>query len=659
VSVTVIRRIRFPADRRSPAAAREVVREVLTEAGLTDLLDEALLLTTEIATNGVVHARTDIDLEVVADRDELTVTVTDFAEGLPTRTTPNGVELAEGGRGMLLVDHFATSWGTNHHPSGKGVWFRLSRSRQATERSGPVPSVGVPSAAALSALARSELPLTGDPAGIEPHAQRLLATLCGAVGAPGGVVRLDRGDGQGRQPLVAYGDPVATTPEPVRVPLPVSWPWRGDLLVTPPEPANPYALPLTELAADRLGLALENERLRRTDLRRQAWLTFLAEVSELLAQSLDIALTMALIPRVVVPRLGSWCAVYSLDQWNEPRYAAGAHLDETVLPDLLGHLDSETARAVLREAVDTRSQAALAGPLDGYALPLVARAQLLGVLVIGRHPDYRQADPEELAIVDDLARRFALAIDNARIHAEQQRVAQTLQRSLLPPALPEVEGIGFGAEYVPTAGDAEVGGDFYDLVPMPDGRWLVVIGDVSGKGVQAATITGLVRDVVRVLVRDGKPVPEILARINETLVERGAGRYCTLAMAALARGALGQVDLTLYLAGHDRPVLVGADGKAVFVGTPGTALGLLPTIKSPGLTVALAPGETMIFYTDGITERRRGAELFGIERLRSAAGTLAGFDAAAVATRLRATAISFSPEPPRDDIAILALRNDA
>jgi phosphoserine phosphatase RsbU/P len=186
-----------------------------------------------------------------------------------------------------------------------------------------------------------------------------------------------------------------------------------------------------------------------------------------------------------------------------------------------------------------------------------------------------------------------------------------------------------------------------------------VIGDVSGKGVQAATITGLVRDVVRVLVRDGKPVPEILARINETLVERGAGRYCTLAMAALARGALGQVDLTLYLAGHDRPVLVGADGKAVFVGTPGTALGLLPTIKSPGLTVALAPGETMIFYTDGITERRRGAELFGIERLRSAAGTLAGFDAAAVATRLRATAISFSPEPPRDDIAILALRNDA
>ena len=104
---------------------------------------------------------------------------------------------------------------------------------------------------------------------------------------------------------------------------------------------------------------------------------------------------------------------------------------------------------------------------------------------------------------------------------------------------------------------------------------------------------------------------------------------------------------------------VGADGKASFVGTPGTALGLLPQVKSPNMSVSLAPGDTLIFYTDGVTERRRGTELFGIERLRAAAGTFAGLSAAAVATRLRATALAFSPEPPRDDIAILALRNEA
>ena len=656
MSATVVRRTRLPADRRTPGAAREIVREALTEARLTDLLDEALLLTTEITTNGVVHARTDIDLEVVAGRDEVTVTVTDFAGGAPTRTTPNGVDLTEGGRGMLLVDHFATSWGTSHHPTGKGVWFRLARDRGGAEQTRRVPAIGAPSSAALAALAHCEL--GGEPAGLEASIEQLLSCLCGAAGGVGGLVRLDRADGAGLRPIAGYGDQVADPERLIRIPLPVSWPWRGELLLTTSPAPSPYAAPLAELVADRLGLALENERLRRTDLRRQAWLTYLAEVSELLAQSLDIELTMALIPRVVVPRLGRWCAVYGLDEWSEPRYAAAAHLDETVLPELLDQLDTETATDALREAVRTGAQVALPAPGDGFALPLVARGQQLGLLLVGRYPD-RQQDPEELAIVDDLARRFALAIDNARIHADRHRVAQTLQRSLLPPALPDVEGVGFGAEYVPTAGDAEVGGDFYDLVQMPDGRWLVVIGDVSGKGVQAATVTGLVRDVVRVLVRDGRPIPDILARINETLVERGAGRYCTLAMAAVNRRAPGPLEVTLYLAGHDRPVLVGADGKASFVGTPGTALGLLPKIKSPGHTVSLAPGDTMIFYTDGITERRRGAELFGVDRLRAAAGTLAGFDAATVATRLRAAAIAFSPEQPRDDIAILALRNDA
>src|SRR5207248_3703183 len=342
-----------------------------------------------------------------------------------------------------------------------------------------------------------------DTGSLGPDCARLLGRLCGATAATGATIQLDQADEGGLAPVAEYG---VVSPDPARVvtvPLQVSWPWRGELVLSVGDAPSPYAQPLAELVAERLGMALENERLRRTDLRRQAWLTFLAEVSELLAQSLDIELTLALIPRLVVPRLGRWCAVYGLDEWSEPRYAAAAHLDETVLPELLDQLDTETATDALREAVRTGAQVALPAPGDGFALPLVARGQQLGLLLVGRYPD-RQQDPEELAIVDDLARRFALAIDNARIHADRHRVAQTLQRSLLPPALPDVEGVGFGAEYVPTAGDAEVGGDFYDLVQMPDGRWLVVIGDVSGKGVQAATVTGLVRDVVRVLVRDGR-----------------------------------------------------------------------------------------------------------------------------------------------------------
>ncbi|GAB3818438.1 hypothetical protein GCM10027605_71040 [Micromonospora zhanjiangensis] len=413
--------------------------------------------------------------------------------------------------------------------------------------------------------------------------------------------------------------------------------------------------------AERLSLHLENDRLRRTDIRRQSWLTFLAEASELLAQSLDVDLTMALVPQLVVPRLGQWCAVHTTDEWGRLHLAAATHADESVLPELhelLRQTGPDSVSARLREATRSGSQVPIGAPLDGIAVPLVARGQRLGTLAVGRHQWHRH-DPDEIGVLEDVARRAALAIENARIHAERRRVAQTLQRSLLPPVLPVVDGIGFAAEYVPTGDAAEVGGDFYDVVPLPDGRWLVVVGDVSGKGVQAAAVTGLVRNVIRVLVGDGKPLPELLARLNETLVDRGGGRYCTLALAAVGATRDGRLDLSLHLAGHDRPVLVHADGRARFVGTGGTALGLLDTIASPAADVPLGPGDALVFYTDGVTERRRGRELFGTERLREAAEPLAGYSADVVAARLRSTAIGFSVESPRDDIAILVLRNEA
>jgi serine phosphatase RsbU (regulator of sigma subunit)/anti-sigma regulatory factor (Ser/Thr protein kinase) len=687
----VVRRIRLPADRRTPAAARALVRSVLSEADLTGLLDEALLLTTELSTNGVLHAGTDIDLEVVADDGELTVTVIDYSTGTPavaTSRAQGGLDVPERGRGLFLVDHFATAWGVTHHASGKGVWFRLGGKptdtvnpsprlvphqvpgpdRRATNERGtggragrPAPPAEALSASALAGLAAVELH-SGDTSATGPTSPigKLLSRLCGAVGATAGVVVLDRADGNGRMPVAEYGLRVPRDAGEIRIPLAVSRPWSGELALATPKAANGYVRPLAELTAERLSLALENDRLRRTDLRRQAWLTFLAEASELLAQCLEVELTMALIPRLIVPRLGQWCAVYTTDEWSEPQLASAAHTDEGILPELLAGLSvsgPEGPVARLREVVRTGQQAPMPPPVDGYALPLAARGQRLGALAVGRHSDHRQ-DPQELAVLEDVARRAALAIDNARIHAERRRIAETLQQSLLPPALPAVAGIAFGAEYVPTLGDADVGGDFYDVVPMPDGRWLVVVGDVSGKGVQAAAVTGLVRDVIRVLIRDGRSLPEVLRRINETLVERGGGRYCTLAMAAVGIGDEHRLEINLHLAGHDRPVLVATDGEARFVGSPGTALGLLEQVKTPSVSVPLGPGDTLVFYTDGVTERRRGDELFGLDRLRAAVGPLAGYAADVVAARLRAATLGFSTEPPRDDIAILTLRND-
>ncbi|GHJ50744.1 hypothetical protein Nm8I071_65640 [Nonomuraea sp. TT08I-71] len=667
-----VRRVRLPADRRTPAAARALVRSVLAEADLHELLNEALLLTTELTTNAVEHARTELDIEVEADPAGLTVTVTDFASGpvdellVGVRNTTSDItEVAERGRGLLLVDHFASRWGTTYLPTGKGVWFRLDRpgAGAATRPAGVTPATqadadgGTPSAAAMSELMQT----TPDPYADDPlpeFAAGLLTRVAEMVGAAGGVVRLDRGDGQGSQVLARYGRQPREGNELLRVPLAVHRPYAGELELDAAPSA--YARPLAVLAGERLSLHLENDRLRRADVRRSAWLTFLAEASELLAQSLDVELTMALVPQLVVPRLGQWCAVHTTDEWGRLRLAAASHADEALLPQLhrvLQETGPDSIQARLREASRSAAQVPLGAPMEGFAVPLIARGQRLGTLAVGRHQRHRH-DPDEVSVLEDVARRAALAIENARIHAERRRVAQTLQQSLLPPVLPVVEGIGFAAEYVPTGDEAEVGGDFYDVVPLPDGRWLVVIGDVSGKGVQAAAVTGLVRDVIRVLVGDGKPLPEVLGRLNETLVERGGGRYCTLALAAVGPGDGGQLDVSLHLAGHDRPVLLHGGGGAGFVGTGGTALGLLDAISTPTAEIALKPGDALIFYTDGVTERRRGRELFGTDRLRESAAPLAGYSADVVAARLRATAIAFSVEPPRDDIAVLVLRND-
>ncbi|MFF5176754.1 SpoIIE family protein phosphatase [Micromonospora sp. NPDC000316] len=670
-----VRRVRLPADRRTPAAARAVVRSVLTEAHLDELANEALLLTTELTTNAVEHARTELDIEVIADEVGLSVTVSDFAPGsgddaltVGSRNDATEInEVSERGRGLLLVDHFASRWGTTYLPTGKGVWFRLDRpgaDAPAEANSGGTSTTtdaadnSAPSAGAMSELMQTAPDVYADDP-LPDFAANLLSRVAEMVGAAGGTIRLDRGDGQGTQLLARFGRQPRPGSELLRVPLTVQRPYAGELELDAAPSA--YAQPLAVLTAERLSLHLENDRLRRADVRRQAWLTFLAEASELLAQSLDVELTMALIPQLVVPRLGQWCAVHTTDEWGRLRLAAASHADESALPQLhkvLEETGPDSIQARLRGASRGAAQIPLGAPMEGFAVPLIVRGQRLGTLAVGRHQRHRH-DPDQVAVLEDVARRAALAIENARIHAERRRVAQTLQQSLLPPVLPVVDGIGFAAEYVPTGDDAEVGGDFYDVVPLPDGRWLVVIGDVSGKGVQAAAVTGLVRDVIRVLVGDGKPLPEALARLNETLVERGGGRYCTLALAAVGVGDGGQLEVSLHLAGHDRPVLLAGAGGARFVGTGGTALGLLDTIISPTAEITLAPGDSLIFYTDGVTERRRGRELFGTDRLRDAAAPLAGYSADVVAARLRAAAINFSVEPPRDDIAVLVLRNDA
>ncbi|MEU0553439.1 SpoIIE family protein phosphatase [Dactylosporangium sp. NPDC006015] len=652
MNAPTVRRIRLPADHSSPGLAREAIRTIVHERDLGGILDEALLLVTELTTNSVVHAGTEVDVEITAADNSLTVTVLDFKPGTVVPNIPApGTDLDERGRGLLLVDQLASSWGTLHFGGGKGVWFRLDKKPGTVGSDRTPPSFEIPVAPAPEAL--SALGWSGTGTSLTEVSEELLQRLVGVIGGTGAALTLDEGDGP--HTVAAVGRLTGTVDSGLRVPLRVTKPWRAELLVAGGG-GNPYARPLTSLAADRLMLLIENHRLRRTDSERRTWLTFLADASELLAQSLDVELTLALIPRLVVPRLGTWCAIHAADAGGELRLAAAAHADESMLTGLLDSLTH--AAPQLKEAMGTDAVVPLGPPLEGYVLALIARGQHLGTLTVGGGGDTWQRS-EEVAVVEDVARRAALAIDNANIHAERRSIAQALQRSLLPPQLPKAEGVEFGAEYVPTGEGVDVGGDFYDVVPLSGRRWLVVVGDVSGKGVQAATVTGLVRDVTRVLVRDGRPMPETLKRINETLLERGAGRFCTLCLAEILRRPDGTLDVALHLAGHDQPVLLRADGSTELAGRCGTALGLLDTINTPRTQITLQPGDTLIFYTDGVTERRRGAELFGVDRLRKEAALLAGFPADVVVARLRATTLGFSAEAPRDDIAIFAVRNDS
>lgn len=639
----IVRRTVLPAELRSPGAARSVVRAAVTEGELSGILDEALLLTTELVTNAVVHAATQVTVEVICDAAGLTVTVLDGAAGSLAPITSGGPD-DERGRGLILVEGLAERWGTVHHAGGKGVWFHLARPGGAPTAAGLMPWPAVDPLAQLGALA--------DHTSLAEQLEELLRRLAHATAATSAAILIDHGDDHGPRTTAAYGAGIPPDGS-TRIPLRLSRPWRGELTL---HPGYPGTDPLVTLAAERIGLLLENHRLRRADLARQGWLAFLAEAGDLLAQSLDVELTFALIPRLIVPRLGLWCAVHSIDEDGELRLATSTHSDESSVPKLLDLL--EAARPQLLEALGLDAPVPLAAPADGVAVALVARGQRLGTIAVGRDADGRQG-ADEIAAIEDFARRAAVAIDNNRIYAERRSIATALQSSLLPPELPRIEGIDLGAEYVPAGSystEVDVGGDFYDIVELPDGRWLVVIGDVSGKGVQAAIVTGLVRDVTRALVRDGRPVAETLARLNETLVERGHGRFCTLALAVFSRRADGVFDVALHLAGHDQPVLVHPDGRTRLVGRCGTALGLLPVVKSPMEQVLLTAGDMLIFTTDGVTERRHRGELFGVERLRTEASTLAGFPAEVVASRLRTAAVAFSPDPPRDDIAVLTVR---
>lgn len=653
------RRARFPGDAGAPSAARRFVRSALTEAGLDELASDAVLLTSELCENAVLHAGTGFSVELVADGVELTLAITDHGSTpmeLRRAVPPApGTRRATHGRGLLLVDTVAAAWGSRHDNRGHQVWFTL----RAT---GTPPAPDVPPAPEISGwpdpeTARWLLHLPTQIESLPVLVNELLRRLCDVLGATGGHVVLI--DDAGEELLAAYGekDTENGAERVVTVPLPLEPPRTGRLAV---RTGAPDAAELAALTAQRLTLAIEADKQHSADREQWLWMSYLAEATEMFGNSLDVRLTAAIVPQVLVPRLGRWCALHLLDDRGRLRLEALTHVREDDLGELRAGLASltETDGALTVLLADRTQAAGLSPPLDGVAVPLRVGGRTLGTVSVGR-PAQRAHRPEELLILTELARRAAQSLDNAQRDSAHAATSQALQQALLPRALPVADGVRFAAAYLPVSAGADVGGDFYDVLALGKGRWLAVVGDVCGKGPRAAARTGLVRDVLRVLLRDGQPLNRTFELLNEMMLEAGdPSQFATVALALITRQDTTPTSLAveLVLAGHEQPALVHEDGTVSYLGRHGSAVGLVRRFAVHPTRHVLLAGDTLVFYTDGVTEHRRGVELFGQERLAEALRRATPATADGVIAAVRQAVDDYSAEPHRDDIAIVAVQ---
>ncbi|WP_367320456.1 SpoIIE family protein phosphatase [Streptomyces sp. HUAS ZL42] len=480
----------------------------------------------------------------------------------------------------------------------------------------------------------------------------------------------------------------------VTVPLKVEGRLTGSLGVAAEGPgrySNEEALRL-QFAADRIALAVESARLGELERLRRGSLSFLVEASDLLAGTLDRDQTLALMAQMTVPTLATWCAVYTIaDQASEPYLSYVLHEDEELIDGIKSLLSkiappdpvptpgarvwpapSEAAhQAALRTSmrslglgepmtvssgIGTTLATASAVGGETVVLPLVARNRVIGMLTLGKPTDehFRQ---EILELAEDLSRRAALALDNARLYSERTAISQSLQRSLLPPELPQIDGVEVEVIYRAAGEGNEVGGDFYDLFPIRDGAYGFAIGDVCGTGPNAAAVTGLARHALRLLAREGLSGPAVLERLNSAILDEGArSRFLTLLYGEMRPQEDGSAELKVVCAGHPLPLRLRQDGTVEAAAEPQPLLGVMEDLELYEQTVTLDPGDVLLCVTDGVTERREGTRMLGDDGLADVLTTCTGLTAGAVAARIMRAVERFASDAPSDDMAILAMR---
>jgi serine phosphatase RsbU (regulator of sigma subunit) len=268
----------------------------------------------------------------------------------------------------------------------------------------------------------------------------------------------------------------------------------------------------------------------------------------------------------------------------------------------------------------------------------------------------REFTARDDTVLTQLAQLASVAISNAQLYERERTIAQTLQRSLRPGALPDVPGLAAAVRFRPAGEGVEVGGDFYDLYDAGDGRWAALIGDVQGKGPDAAAVTALARHTLRAGAVYEQHPSGVLELLHKALREqRSDGRFCTVAHAHL-RIDRDRLHVELACGGHPLPLVVHPSGRVEPVGRLGTLLGTEIEPQLYDVSVELESGAVLLLYTDGVTEvRRRRCEVFGLPQLTELLSSCGGLPPDAVADRVEAAVLAASEGRLRDDMAILTL----
>ena len=438
-------------------------------------------------------------------------------------------------------------------------------------------------------------------------------------------------------------------------------------------------LTLAEELAVRAAMALDNARLHDQLKQAERSERFLAEASRILAGSLDYEETLRAVAGLAVPQIADWCAVDLADERAGVRRMALEHADRDLVtlamdierrhpPDpesrqgvaevirsgrslVYPHIDDE----MLAEAADDAEHLAALrrlGLASAMVVPMTAHGRTLGAITLVTGPTRRGFTQEDLWLGEELGRNAGVAIDNARLYQERSEVAHTLQQSLLPPRLPEVPGLEIAARYRPAGEGIDVGGDFYDLFELDD-AWGLVIGDVCGKGPEAAALTALTRYTIRAAAPGTVHPSAVLAMLNEAILrQRNDGRFCTAIFGRLA--ARPRLHMRLSNGGHPAGLRRRPDGTVETLLATGDLLGVYSDPRLADQLIDLDPGDTLLLYTDGVTEAQAPERILHSGDL---ARVLAEHGEAPPARLLEVIeAAAVGSDEPRDDMALIVMR---